>query len=54
VTYLRSHGVAIVATLWLMALIAGVSAPLVSGLAVLVGIPCMVVYVHELRERWHR
>jgi hypothetical protein len=51
---MRAHGVAIVATLWLMALIVGAAPALASGLAVLIGIPCAVVYVHELRERWDR
>jgi hypothetical protein len=50
----RAHGVAIVATLWLLLLIAGASALL----TVAFGLPCMalalVAYVSELRERWNR
>jgi hypothetical protein len=52
VRLLRQHGVSIVATLWLILLIAGASA----SLTVAFGIPCMVMalvaYVAELRERW--
>jgi hypothetical protein len=51
---MRAHGVAIVATVWLLLLIVGASALL----TVAVGLPCMAIalvgYVAELRERWQR
>jgi hypothetical protein len=51
VRFLRAHGVAIVATLWLLALLAGAVAVVV----IAAGIPLMVVacwaYAAELRER---
>jgi hypothetical protein len=51
---MRAHGVSIVATIWLLLLIAGASALL----TVAVGLPCMAIalvgYVAELRERWQR
>jgi hypothetical protein len=54
VTFLRCHGVSLVATIWLLGLIAGVTPVLV----VAVGVPCMVwavvAYVAELRERYGR
>jgi hypothetical protein len=54
VKFLRRHGVSIVATLWLLLLIAGASAIL----TVAFGIPCMVLaligYVAEFKERLGR
>jgi hypothetical protein len=50
----RTHGVSIVATVWVALLIVGASA----SLTVAFGIPCMtlalVAYITELKERWRR
>jgi energy-converting hydrogenase Eha subunit H len=54
VTHLRASALALAATFCLLLMIAGASVPIVGGVALIVGVPCTIAYVHELRERWHR
>lgn len=50
--FLREHGVAIVTTLWLLALIAGASLLVATSLAAVPVLIAVKVFVSELHDRW--